>query len=138
MARKATATVQLKLRMKEPLRARLAGAAVKRGVSLNSEVVHRLEESFRREEKESTIAARAAGGVYASFGGLQAFTLMRLLANAIGALEGATGKSWLKDQETFDRVGDACGTILKLFRPRGHDWDLKKLAPGLALNRTKR
>ena len=39
-------TVQLKARMKEPLRAELEAAAEANGVSLNAEMVHRLEQSF--------------------------------------------------------------------------------------------
>jgi hypothetical protein len=44
-ARKKSATIQLKVRMKEPLRATLEKAAAQRGVSLNSEIVDRLEQS---------------------------------------------------------------------------------------------
>ena len=36
-------TVQLKVRMKEPLRADLEEAAQRRGVSMNAEIVRRLE-----------------------------------------------------------------------------------------------
>jgi hypothetical protein len=43
--RKASATVQLKVRMKEPLRAQLEKAAKQRGISINSEIVDRLEQS---------------------------------------------------------------------------------------------
>ncbi len=45
-----TATVDLKVRMKEPLRAQLEEAAQGRGVSMNAEAVARLEDSFRVEE----------------------------------------------------------------------------------------
>jgi hypothetical protein len=43
-----TAIVQLKLRMREPLRAHLEKAAKARGVSLNNEAVDRLERSVER------------------------------------------------------------------------------------------
>ena len=43
-------TIQLKARMKEPLRAKLEAAAKARGVSLNAEMIHRLERSFIEEE----------------------------------------------------------------------------------------
>ena len=43
-------TVQLKVRMKEPLRAALEEASERRGVSMNAEIVQRLERSFTEEE----------------------------------------------------------------------------------------
>jgi hypothetical protein len=48
-ARKPTAIVGLKVRLREPLRKKLEVAAKKRGVSLNAELVSRLEESFLSE-----------------------------------------------------------------------------------------
>jgi Arc-like DNA binding domain len=50
MARKPTDTVQLNLRFPESLRRRLERAADANDCSLNSEIVHRLEQSFRRED----------------------------------------------------------------------------------------
>lgn len=44
--RKKTAIVQLKVRMKEPLRAKIEKAAKSKGVSINSEIVDRLEQSI--------------------------------------------------------------------------------------------
>ena len=49
MPRKPTATAQLKLRIREDLRRRLEAAAKKRAVSLNSELVWRLQQSLDRE-----------------------------------------------------------------------------------------
>jgi hypothetical protein len=48
-ARKQTAIVGLKVRLREPLRKKLETAAKKKGVSLNAELVARLEESFLGE-----------------------------------------------------------------------------------------
>jgi Arc-like DNA binding dprotein len=47
--RKPTAIVGLKVRLREPLRKKLEVAAKKKGVSLNAELVARLEESFLGE-----------------------------------------------------------------------------------------
>jgi hypothetical protein len=47
--RKATARVQVPVRMMETLRARLAKAAKTGGISLNAEIVRRLEQSFDQE-----------------------------------------------------------------------------------------
>ena len=52
MARKPTDTVQLNLRFSESLRRRLERAADANNCSLNSEIVVRLEQSFRREDFE--------------------------------------------------------------------------------------
>lgn len=49
-ARDQTATVQLKIRMREALRARLEQAAEARQVSLNAEAVERLQGSFGQED----------------------------------------------------------------------------------------
>ena len=47
--RKQSATVDLKVRMKEPLRSALERAAKQRGVSMNAEAVDRLEKSFAEQ-----------------------------------------------------------------------------------------
>ena len=77
-------TIQLKARMKEPLRAALEAAAEAKGVSLNAEMVYRLEQSFE-EERE----------FYAPFGKLETFLVARLLAIAIHTIEAVTGKNWM-------------------------------------------
>ncbi len=46
MARKKTAIAQVGLRLREPLRAKVAKAAKARGVSMNQELVDRIEGSF--------------------------------------------------------------------------------------------
>jgi hypothetical protein len=50
MPRKASDVIQYKIRIREDLRRRLEAAAKKRDVSINSEMTHRLGESFDREE----------------------------------------------------------------------------------------
>ncbi len=55
MARSQDQTIQLKVRMKEPLRSRLEVFAKRRGVSLNEEVVTRLMRSFDIADIEWTI-----------------------------------------------------------------------------------
>jgi hypothetical protein len=50
VARKPTDTAHLNLRYPEALRRRLERAGKSNGRSLNSEIVHRLEQSFRRED----------------------------------------------------------------------------------------
>ncbi len=55
VARKPTDTVKLQLRFSEALRRRLERAATVSDQSMNSEIVRRLEASFRREEKAELI-----------------------------------------------------------------------------------
>lgn len=58
--RKQSATVDLKLRIKEPLRVQIEKAAKQHGVSMNMEMVARLQRSFERDkinELESKIDA---------------------------------------------------------------------------------
>jgi hypothetical protein len=50
VARKPSDTAHLNLRYPEALRRRLERAGKSNGRSLNSEIVHRLEQSFRRED----------------------------------------------------------------------------------------
>src|SRR4051794_23320274 len=52
MARKSTDTAHLNLRYPEGLRRRLERAAKDGGRSMNTEIVERLEQSFRREDFE--------------------------------------------------------------------------------------
>ena len=99
-------TIQLKARMKEPLRAKLEEAAEAKGLSLNAEMVHRLEQSFA-EERE----------FYAPFGKPETFLVARLLANAIHTIEAATGKNWMDDPEAHRQTQEACKKILDAFSP---------------------
>jgi flagellar motility protein MotE (MotC chaperone) len=46
-----TATVQLKFRVRESLRGELEAAAKRHGMTLNAEIVRRLEDSFQLDEK---------------------------------------------------------------------------------------
>jgi hypothetical protein len=55
-----TALVGLRVRMREPLRKQLEVAAKKRGVSLNAELVSRLERSFQIDSFEEVVEAQRA------------------------------------------------------------------------------
>jgi hypothetical protein len=62
MARKQSDTVQLKLRFPEKLRQRIEVAAGRNQRSMNSEIVHRLEQSFEKDDRAALVleAAQAA------------------------------------------------------------------------------
>ncbi|QDP26242.2 Arc family DNA-binding protein [Bradyrhizobium cosmicum] len=61
MARKATETVQLKLRFSEELRRKLEKAAERNEQSMNAEIIARLEDSFRKQEIRDVIREEMAG-----------------------------------------------------------------------------
>lgn len=101
--------VQLKLRFREALRAKLEAAAARSGKSLNSEIVDRLEESIERE------------GLFRDPTTLRA---IRLVINAIQTAEmrsmrshGDLPKSWTEDPETGAFVVAACQRIFAAFAP---------------------
>ena len=61
-----TAVVGLKVRMREPLRKKLEVAAKQKGVSLNSELISRLESSFSSEAVEQVIGAKVEQALIAN------------------------------------------------------------------------
>ncbi len=79
-------TIQLKARMKEPLRAKLEAAATAKGVSLNAEMVHRLEQSFLADD---------------FLGGPENAIAVRLVGPILQDVETLTGKSWRKDKNPY-------------------------------------
>jgi hypothetical protein len=58
IARKQSELVGLRVRFREPLRKKLEVAAAKRGVSLNTELVDRLERSFSAEAVEQVVSSK--------------------------------------------------------------------------------
>jgi hypothetical protein len=63
MARKPTDTVPLMLRLPENLRRRIEHSAKKQQRSLNAEIIHRLEESFTRQDQAALIEKTATAVV---------------------------------------------------------------------------
>ena len=121
MARPKSATINLKVRMKEPLRAKIEAAARMRGVSLNNEVVQRLTLSFEREgaEKDRREAIRdtVLDGIYESFGGLQNFGVMKILAGILQNVEYRMGESWLEDPDAFRETLIGINAMLEEIAP---------------------
>src|SRR5262245_37131858 len=113
VARHRTAVVQLKTRMREPLRARLEAGAKRRGVSLNTEIVERLEQSFTKED--------AFGG------GPEILNMARLMAAAFvrGGQEGAYARSqpkwtsadWLNDPDCYQAAVRSVTKALAAVKP---------------------
>ena len=107
MVRKKSATVDLKVRMKEPLRAKIEAAAGARGVSLNAETVDRLERSFATEEwRHEEFGGR---------GGYEIFRVLGAAASALGSMAGTT--NWWKHPGIFTKLAnDVCPSMLKMFQ----------------------
>ncbi len=101
MPRKKSATIDLKVRMKEPLRRRIEKSAKGRGVSLNAEAVARLEQSFQKGD--FTIE---------SLGGPRRHALFLLLSAAADMIEFPTGKSFLDDFPTALAVQGAWSNLI--------------------------
>lgn len=108
--------VQLKLRMKEPLRAAIERSAEERGVSMNADVIDRLERSFDRERMVEHL-----------FGGPEVFGIAQIIARAMHerlrdvglrkrrALEVPT--AWLMDPYAYDQAVTAAYAVLERLRP---------------------
>lgn len=99
--RREAQTVQVKIRMRPELREALAVNAAERGVSLNAEVVSRLEEAFLGERN--------------IYGGPHTATLMKLLGLTVRMVEQMTGKSWNTDLETQHAMRRAVAGVLAVF-----------------------
>ena len=123
-------TVQLKARMKEPLRAKLEGAAAAKGISLNAEMVHRLEQSFQRERAQQELSQTVKNAFYEEFGGLEYSPLLAMLGNAIRMVEAGTGQKWHQDFETAAQVNEAVTTIIGAFSPKAKK-PAENVFPGL-------
>ena len=122
MPRKKSETIQLKVRMKEPLRAKIEAAAKSRGVSLNTEAVHRLQESFQKEhaeeDKSAAVEAAVLNGVYEALGGREHYPLLVMVGSAVRMVEAGSGERWLQDFETAAQVKNAITTIIDTFSPK--------------------
>src|SRR5436305_1158648 len=119
-AREASATVDIKIRMKEPLRADIERAATGKGISMNAEMVERLSRSFEHER----MLDQALEWAY----GRKLFALLSLLGRVavdtgpIAAFqktkEHSEAINWLSNAYAFDQVTKAITFALGAFRPQ--------------------
>jgi hypothetical protein len=120
--RKKTDSVDLKVRMKEPLRARLEAAARAKGVSLNAEAVDRLGRSFDREDLLPEVLALPFGKPLAGI-----LLLLGKMMDTAGRdatfyaawpdVADARPSSWFNSAYAFGDAVQAAITALERLRP---------------------
>jgi len=93
---------QIAVRCPEELRVKLAAAAKINEVSLNADIIRRLDASFDIEE---------------SFGGPRLFNHMLMLSRLIAAVETQHGKSWIEDRATCDDAAEAASAFFAVLGP---------------------
>jgi hypothetical protein len=112
---------QLKLRVSRDLRDHLEAAASARGISLNREIVDRLE---RSRKGESFLEEHLGGREIAAIAEIVGMT-MKLVKNSLGVIDPvAIEKGWLHSPYTFDQAVRAICAVLEHFRPTGEMPDL--------------
>jgi Arc-like DNA binding domain len=108
------ASAQVKVRLKEPLRAALEEAARKRGISMNAEVISRLERSFEQDQRLQDV-----------FGSAELFRLAQTLAlvmedtRRLAGFGGDCDTRWLRHPFAYDQAVKAVNVILEALRPSG-------------------
>ncbi len=100
--RKKTQRVQINVRMREELRARIEKAAKARGVSLNTETLSRLERSFEIEGEDPAL-----------------HWVMETVTQFAQVIQAQTGKSMWHDPHTFDAVTGVINSLLPYIGPAG-------------------
>ena len=87
------------LRLRDELKQQLEERADASRRSLSEEMESRLEDSLKYEH--------VAADIYRSFGGLETFTVARVLSEVTTALETTSGEDWRKNPELFAQVQEA-------------------------------
>lgn len=120
------ATIQLKVRMKEPMRKRIEEEAQGAGWSMSAEIVNRLDRSFLGQDF-----------VEQEFGDRRTYELMQMLALLKKKAEAETGKSVFSDFKTSVMAKAAMRYFINNFidqpRPadaakKRADWEIKMMA----------
>lgn len=129
--RKQSATIDLKVRMKEPLRAALEQASRKRGISMNAEAVSRLERSFQTQNTLNDMLSFAYGD---EVGGL--ILAIAALMTKVGPFAahqkamalGERNQPWTDDPYSYDQAVLAAIALLRRARPNpiSYSHDRKK------------
>ncbi len=95
----------LGLRVTADVKMKLEDAATDSGRSQSQEAEFRLEQSFLDEHTR-----------YDEFGGVENYSVEKLLFGVVTFIEAETGHSWRQDGLTFKQVAGAWGAILEILR----------------------
>jgi hypothetical protein len=115
MSRHPSQRVQLKLRTKEPLRARIEAAAAERGVSMNAEIEDRLSRSF--DTLEETFGSREIFGLLRIVGAAMHEVGIHAGFAATNSLEGS--RHWFDSPWAYDQAVRAAEKVFEALRPEG-------------------
>jgi len=117
MARKRKgATPHLRIRIEPGLLTRLEKSRTANNRTLTGEIVHRIEQTFRKSDD-----ADLATLVYRAAFGERTGDLLRAFATAIWLIEKRTGKKWHEDRETARQVSRAIDEIIAWFTRQRRD-----------------
>lgn len=108
--------VQMKVRLDRSLREFLESSAAERGVSINREIVDRLE---RSRKASSTTYDELMGGEVVAISDIIAMVLRQIsdLARAVEPM--ARERGWLHSPYAFDQAARGVRAALEAFRPDG-------------------
>lgn len=116
-----TALVQLKVRMREPLRARMEQDAKRRGVSINAEIVDRLERSLDRADLLPEVMSLNYGEELA--GVLMFLGTVMIWADAFHRVDNSQPRGpshkwmWAPDADAYDQSVRGAVAVLEAMRP---------------------
>lgn len=128
--RKPSDTAQLKLRIREPLRRRLAQDAERNQTTLNAAIVTRIELGYEGERQLDAALDRLYGRQLAGV-----LTLLGKVMRAVGPVAGyrsmstgagavdleAAAEQWLSDPHAFGQAVTAARRVLDRLRPEGDE-----------------
>jgi hypothetical protein len=119
------ATPHLRIRIEPELLARLEKSRTTNNRTLTGEIVHRIEQTFRKSDD-----ADLASLVYRAAFGDRTGDLLRAFATAIWLIETRTGKKWHEDTGTGVQAFLAVDEICRWFGRgwRGEDFPAKRAA----------
>jgi len=129
MARRGKAAiVDIKIRMREPLRAKVEAAAKENSVSMNAEMVSRLERTFQRQDTadrflrdfmEISYGPKLGAMLEAIGHTLDAVGIHANIATTNEQDEFYWRAGWIKNPYAFEQAVKAANAVLETFRPPG-------------------
>jgi hypothetical protein len=120
MARTEDVTVEIKIRMKEPLRRAIERSAKQRGISMNAEMVDRLTQSYRNDQSLSAVFDFAYGPETAGMLMILQEVVRRTSSDSMIMVgEKGRGVDWLSQPYAFDQVVRAVHRALDALQPPG-------------------